>query len=119
MGRYSSFGLDEVKRERDEGGKGTGYCLWPKLTPDHNGFYGHNVSRGFSLCFAHFVLCKDCAIQSAYQENLNRWGLNECFKCRSTDVLCYHQREYEFSKDNIAICRECIDWALNTLNESK
>lgn len=114
--RFSSFGLDTKKKSKDRGTTGNRWCPWSDLPPDHNGFIGHNVEVGMSMCFAHFVICLDCAINSLDLKNLHKWTTNDCFKCKAKDLSCYHIRTITYPNDDIAICRECIDLAIKLLN---
>ncbi|OOG19158.1 hypothetical protein BWD42_04205 [Sphingobacterium sp. CZ-UAM] len=109
--KYSDFGLDDVKRNKDKGSVGTYFCAFDGW--DENfGAPGHNVSSGFSFCFSNFCICPDCVGKSFLPENESRWYVDDCFKCKKKDVTCYHDTG---AGDIATICESCMQWAAEVL----
>lgn len=115
--KYSDYGLDDVKRSQDKGGKGMSFCLWTDSLDENLGGYGHNVEKGFNLCFQHFCICPECIQKSFLPENAYRWVMDpyQCFKCRKKDLACYQEYDFERRGAGLGICRECMEWAAKVL----
>lgn len=109
--KFSDYGLDDVKRSRDEGSKGIYCCPFNGWMENFDG-PGHEVGVGFSFCFSNWCICPDCVSNSHQPENSHRWYQGDCFKCKKTDIVCYHDTK---DGDIMQICEECMDWAAETL----
>ncbi len=109
--KYSDFGLDDVKQNKDKGSVGTYFCAFDGWDENFNA-PGHNVSSGFSFCFSNFCICPNCVQGSYLPENSARWFQDDCFKCKRKNVSCYHDTD---DGDIATICENCMQWAAEVL----
>jgi len=115
MSRYSNFGLDENKRSKDSGSKGSKYCPW---------CIKENISQGMSLCFSNWIICLDCSKQGlrAFKEHTTEKGtdriqLDNCFKKNNkTTEPCYISLGEGFK---VGISLEYLTLANKLLTEKK
>jgi hypothetical protein len=100
---YAEYGLDTVKKSEDEGRKG--YYTCP--------FCGNDkIEKGFSLCFAHFCICKSCIYKA---DTLTGQWLpddgNGCFKCGKQNKGKVYDSMFYDPHGGVSICKDCIQWA--------
>ncbi len=114
--KFSDFGLDDVKRSRDKSTTGQLFCCWGDTKNENIGGYGHDVAKGFNICFANFCICAECIRKSYLDENSHRWILDpfQCFKCKKKGLVCYQQYD-SIKNPGLGLCRECMDWAAKVL----
>lgn len=104
---YSDFGLDVVKKSKDDDKKvSTWLCLW----------CNNETGNGFSLCFSNWVICGSCLKEAAENQDSSRWEESDyCFKCKKEIGIGY--RQHESYGTDIHICNECIDWGNEVINK--
>ncbi len=112
--KYSDYGLDEVKKSQDDGSKQkTWHCLWGD---EGNEMGGHEVTNGFNLCFASFVICRDCVETADELEHSHRWITADCFKCSTKELKVYSSKDAD-PQNGISLCSKCLVWAKETFTK--
>ena len=105
---YADYGLDTEKKSKDENGKSRiVYCP----------FCNNETDNGFSLCFSNWSICHSCLERSTKVNNQHKWidsGKDKCFKCSKSDVIAYTS-----INETICICKYCIDWGKEVLNNKE
>lgn len=98
MGRYDSLGLDTTKRSEDKGRIVKSFhCVWDNV----------EVTRGYSMCFQHFVLSHQAAKRLQLEKGTENEDRRKCDKCKRVHAYL-HITESEW----FALCAECVDQAV-------